>query len=91
VEAVKTPTLKTFLAEDARAYDAGWNILASDPYSKILGWARDPEYGGLPEYAAYHFAQWLSNVWADWTEEPDRTVKDVLEGAVTDWCGGRTF
>jgi hypothetical protein len=72
-------------------YDDEYNDLASDPYSKILAWASDPEYGGLPERSARGFADWLSNVWADWTEEPDRTVKDILEGAVTDWCGGRVM
>jgi hypothetical protein len=83
--------LEKFLAEDARVYDDAYNDLASDPYSKILTWARDPEYGSLPEQAACPFANWLSNEWANWTEEPGRTVKEILEGAVSDFCGGRTF
>lgn len=83
--------LEKFLAEDARVYDDGYNNLASDPYSKIIAWAQDPEYGGLPERSARGFADWLSNEWANWTEEPDRTVKQILEGAVAEWCGGRSF
>jgi hypothetical protein len=81
--------LNKFLNADAQDYDPdiGTN---PDPYSKILGWAEDPEHGGLPSYAAGHFANWLSNCWSNWTEEPC-TVKDVLEGAVTDWCGGRVM
>jgi hypothetical protein len=82
--------IQAFLRAPARDYDAdhGTN---PDPYSKILSWALDPELGGLPRESAKAFASWLSNVWADWTEEPDTTVKDVLEGAVEDWCGGRVM
>lgn len=81
-------TLKAFLEQDAQDYNPegpGFGL-----YSKIQGWAEDPEYGGLSPASAQHFAQWLSDAWADWAEEPVR-IKDVLEGAVTDWCGGRTF
>lgn len=82
--------LREFLAEPACNYDPdrGTN---PDPYSKILAWARDPEHGGLPERSARAFAEWLSNVWAEWTDPEGVTVKEVLEGAVEAWCGGRTF
>lgn len=82
--------LREFLAAPAVDYDPdrGTN---PDPYNKIFAWARDPEHGGLPERSARAFADWLSNVWADWTDDEGVTVKAVLEGAVTDWCGGRTF
>ena len=82
--------LEKFLATDARHFDEEYNLGAADPYSKILAWAQEPDHGGLPERSARAFADWLSGVWADWTEEPI-TVKDVLEGAVTEWCGGRVM
>lgn len=58
---------------------------------RMLDWALDPEYGGLPPRSATAFADWLNEVWEDWTEEPEPTVKDILEGAVTEWCGGRVM
>lgn len=82
--------LRKFLDEEAQQYSDAHNDLASDPYSKIFAWAQDPEHGGLPERSARGFADWLSNGWDDWCEEPIK-VKDLLEGAVTQWCGGRTF
>lgn len=62
---------------------------ASAVYSHALDWALDPDHGGLPRSSAKAFADWLDNVWDEWTEDPTTTTKDVLEGAVTDWCGGR--
>jgi hypothetical protein len=82
--------LEEFLAAPAEDYDPD-GPRGTDPHSKILTWALDPEYGGLPALSGRSFANWLSNCWADWTEEPGATVKDVLEGAVSDWCGGRSF
>lgn len=82
--------LKEFLAAPAVDYDPD-GPKGQSPYSKALAWARDPEYGGLPLESARPFANWVDNCWADWTEDPGRTVKDILEGAVTQWCGGRTF
>lgn len=81
--------LKKFLDADAEDFNAD-APRGRDPYNHILGWANDPEYGGLPSYSARPFANWLSNEWANWTEEPI-TVKEVLEGAVVHWCGGRTM
>lgn len=57
----------------------------------ILDWALDPEHGGLPNASGQAFAQWLDHVWENWTEDPEVPVKDVLEGAVIEWCGGRSF
>ena len=82
--------LQAFLEQDAREYSDDYNDLASDPYSKIFAWAQDPEHGGLPERSARGFADWISGAWNDWVEEPVK-VKDLLDGAVTEWCGGRTF
>ncbi len=82
--------LEAFLAAPAADYDPD-GPKGQDPYGKALDWALDPDYGGLPPVSAKAFANWLSNGWADWTEEEDTSVKDVLEGAVTDWCGGRVM
>lgn len=59
-----------------------------DNYSKIMDWAADPDHGGLPRASARAFANWLTDNWYDWADN-EGTVEDVLEGAVTDWCGGR--
>jgi hypothetical protein len=83
--------IQGFLRAPARDYDADSAAPYPDPYNKILSWALDPELGGLPRESAKAFASWLSNAWADWTEEPDTTVKGVLEGAVIQWCGGRVM
>lgn len=82
--------LKDFLDADARDFCDDYNPSAPDPFGRILDWALDPEYGGLPTQAARPFANWISNVWADWVEEPIK-VKDLLDGAVTDFCGGRVM
>jgi hypothetical protein len=80
--------LKTFLAEPAREYATD---RPREPYGKILDWALDPDHGGLPRASAQPFANWLNNVWDDWAEDPQTTTREVLEGAITDWCGGRTM
>lgn len=80
--------LKAFLAEPARNYCSD---KYTDPYNKALAWAQDPEHGDLPPESARGFANWLSNVWDDWTEEDGITVERLLNGAVTAWCGGRVM
>lgn len=60
-------------------------------WSDIQDWASEPGGGSLPDESARAFATWLNEVWDDYTEDATSTVKDVLEGAVTQWCGGRTF
>lgn len=84
--------LKGFLAEPASRYDVD-TLEGVDPYSKIHAWALDPELGGLPPYAARHFANWLAGAWSDFLEpeHPDAPVKDVLDGAMSDWTGGRVM
>lgn len=81
--------LKEFLEADASDYDPD-SPKRLMPYDLIVTWARDPEHGRLPDQSALPFADWLDQEWSGWTEEP-RRVRDVLEGAVTAWCGGRTF
>lgn len=92
MEAVKRPTLKEFLALPCG------EVLGNPSFSVYLEplireWAigMKPTEGQLPGVSAAAFASWLDHMWEDWTGEPERTVKDVLEGAVADWCGGRTF
>lgn len=80
--------LKTFLEEPARNYNSDE---LRDPYSKVIAWAEDVDHGGLPPESARGFTNWISNVWDDWTEEDGVTVASVLDGAVTDWCGGRVM
>lgn len=57
----------------------------------IREWALDPGYGALPDPSGRSFANWIDGCWADWSEDEEITVKQVLEGAVTDWCGGRVM
>lgn len=62
-----------------------------DLWRRIRDWAQDPEHGALPVQSAQPFTDWLNLMWEGWTEEPERTVGAVFEGAVTEWCGGRTL
>jgi hypothetical protein len=57
----------------------------------IRDWAEAEDGGTLPEPSARAFALWLNEEWNDWTEDGETTVKDAFEGAVAQWCGGRTF
>jgi len=59
----------------------------------IKEWAigMGPTEGQLPGISAHYFAAWLDEGWADWTEEEDVPVQKILEGAVAEWCGGRTL
>lgn len=87
---MKRPTLKVFL--EMPCGQALEDIPVSvNMKSLIREWALDPEYGGLPDPSGRSFANWIDGCWDDWTEEPEVTVKDVLEGAVSEWCGGRSF
>lgn len=90
--AVKRPTLKEFLAMECG------EILDNDRLSiylesLIAEWARGtgPTEGQLPDVSGRDFASWLDHVWSDWTEEPEASVQKILEGAVSEWCGGRSF
>lgn len=47
----------------------------------------------LPDYSARPFSYWLNAAWFAFTEEHRGgllTNRDVIHGAITDWCGGRT-
>jgi hypothetical protein len=57
----------------------------------ILSWALDPNGGGLPAASAMAFTAWLDENWNDFSEDTEVTVEQVLQGAVADWCGGRTL
>lgn len=61
--------------------------------SLIREWAigMEPDQGGLPGASGRAFAEWLNDGWNGWTEEEDVPVQKILEGAVAEWCGGRSF
>jgi len=95
VAPVKKPTkLADFLALPAAQYSLenpdGW-----DPYTWALAWAQDADGGQLPRESAQPFANWIHNVWDDFLGEDEEndgvTTRKILEGAVEQWCGGRTF
>lgn len=89
---MKRPTLKVFL--EMPCGQALEDIPVSvNMESLIREWAisPQPDHGQLPGTSGAAFAQWLDEGWDGWTEEPEVTVKDVLEGAVSEWCGGRSF
>lgn len=84
-------TLVQFLTDTGQDWDLeGKHGRAADPYHLILEWAESADHGALPRYSAQPFANWLNNVWGDWAEDPT-SVKEILEGAMTDWCGGRAM
>lgn len=95
MEAVTKPTkLADFLALPATQYSVenpdGW-----DPYQWALEWALDADGGALPRYSAQPFANWIHNAWDNFLGEDEEnngvTTRKILEGAVSDWCGGRSF
>jgi hypothetical protein len=92
VEAVTRPTLKTFLRLQCGEVlaDGGLSIHLED---LIAEWAtgNGPTEGQLPDVSGRDFASWLDHVWETWTEEPEVPVQEILEGAVSEWCGGRSF
>lgn len=66
------------IADEVEAYD-------------IAQWAEAPGGGGLPVESAQPFGRWLETVWGDFADDDRASVKDVLDGALTQWCGGRTL
>lgn len=92
MEAVKQPTLREFLEKPCG------EVLEDIPFSVFMGdlireWAlsMQPGHGQLPGSSGRAFAGWLDAVWENWTEEPEVPVQRILEGAVAEWCGGRSF
>lgn len=90
--AVKRPTLKAFLAMPCGEVLEDLSV-SLNMESLIAEWARGKgaTEGQLPDVSGRDFASWLDHVWADWIEEPEVPVQQILEGAVEDWCGGRSF
>lgn len=92
MDAVKRPTLKEFLVLPCG------DVLGNPPVSVhlenlIREWAisMQSDHGQLPGTSGAAFAQWLDEGWGEWTEEGEVTVQKILEGAVSEWCGGRSF
>lgn len=84
--------LEQFLATDPCEWNPeGTRGVTTDPAPLIHEWAKSPEHGALPPASARAFSRWLSDAWADWAEEEQATVPEILEGAVSEWCGGRSF
>jgi hypothetical protein len=92
VEAVKRPTLKAFLAMPCGEVLEDLSVSLTME-SLIAEWAtgKGSTEGQLPDVSGRDFASWLDHVWETWTEEPEVPVQKILEGAVSDWCGGRSF
>lgn len=82
--------LKDFLAMECGAVTEQYDTCLTD---LIREWAigMGPTQGQLPGASGRAFAEWLNYGWEGWTEEEDVPVQKILEGAVTEWCGGRTF
>lgn len=89
---MKRPTLKAFLAMPCGEVMDDLSVSLSLE-SLIAEWARGtgPTEGQLPDVSSRDFASWLDHVWDNWTEEPEVPVQKILEGAVSEWCGGRSF
>lgn len=89
---MRIPSLADFLGMECGEV-LGTALFATYLMELIQEWAtgEGPTEGQLPKASGRAFAEWLNNGWNDWTEEGETTVKDVLEGAVSDWCGGRSF
>lgn len=88
---MRTPQLKDFLhVPCGEVLETVW--LAVNLEHLIREWAISPhpDHGQLPAASGRAFAEWLNNEWNDWCEEPVK-VKELLEGAVSNWCGGRSF
>lgn len=60
-------------------------------YELAYDWATAGGHGDLPARSAAGFARWLDEAWSDWTDDEEATVESIFQGAVTDWCGGRTL
>ena len=89
---MKRPTLKAFLAMPCG--EVTDDIPTSRNLEELIHeWAisMQPEHGQLPGVSGRAFAEWLDDQWNGWTEEEDVPVQKILDGAVTEWCGGRTF
>lgn len=92
MDAVKRPTLKEFVAMECGAVEDNLTV-SLQMESLIAEWARGTgaSEGQLPDVSGRDFASWLDHVWSEWTEDPEVPVQKILEGAVSEWCGGRSF
>lgn len=49
------------------------------------------DHSGLPFESANPFSNWIYDTWYDFNEDGTLTNGQVIEGAITHWCGGRTL
>lgn len=92
MDPVKRPTLKDFLTVPCgTVMETVW--LSVNLEYLIREWAisMQPDHGQLPGASGRAFAEWLNDEWNGWTEEEEVPVQKILEGAVSEWCGGRSF
>lgn len=90
---MRRPTLRAFLAMQHGEATADGGGVSVHLKGLIHEWAigMKPGEGSLPSVSAEAFAVWMDAWWDAYTEESELTVEDVLKGAVTEWCGGRSF
>ena len=89
---MRKPTLKDFLVMPCGEV-LRMALFATYLEDLIQEWAtgKGSTEGQLPDVSGRDFASWLDHVWEDWTEEEEVPVQKILEGAVAEWCGGRSF
>lgn len=89
---MRQPTLKEFLASECGTI-LERALFATYLEDLIHEWAisMQPDHGQLPGASGRAFAEWLNHEWDGWTEEEEVPVQKILEGAVAEWCGGRSF
>lgn len=89
---MRRPALKDFLALPCGEV-LGVVLFSVNLENLIREWAisMQPDHGQLPGASGRAFAEWLNDGWNGWTEEEDVPVQKILEGAVSEWCGGRSF
>jgi hypothetical protein len=47
------------------------------------------EAKGMPQFSARPFSEWLYEAWYAFNEEGDKTVGQVIDGALAEWRSGR--
>ncbi|MBD3004595.1 hypothetical protein [Streptomyces sp. 5-10] len=78
------------LAESAAAEDSPRDGVQEVDAAMILAYVLDRNE--LPPESARPFADWIHEVWTEFVNpEESVTNREVIEGALEHWCGGRVF